>query len=175
MPTFLEEFEAEIGIPSDQWSLEQWRQVALGGCKAADSLETEVREGEVLIRQALTLLEDEQAKTKKLKQMLDDAALMIQAKRGGRPRKPQALARLLARKPGRPKKVLVPEQGFTVADDAAELYRRVERIKNERNIKKDTDALRVFHEQVRPVREREKLVAADTKLLSKHRKKVAKS
>lgn len=177
MPTFLEEFEADIGIPSDQWSLEQWRQVALGGCKAADLLDAEVRRGDALIQQALSLLENEQAKNFRLIKMLDDAVVRILSKRGGRPRKQNVLARLLTqkRKPGRPQKVLLPDLGFTVADDSAELYRRVELIKNEMNIKKDTDALRIFYESVRPVREREKLVAADAKLLSKHRKKIAKS
>lgn len=175
MPTFFEEFEEGIGIPSDQWSLEQWKQAALGGCKAADLLEAELQRSETLVQQALCLLENEQAKANKLKQLLDDAVRMTQPKRTGRPRKPLTLARLAARKPGRPQKLLVPEQCFTVADDSAELYRRIERIKNERNIKKDTDALQVFHEQVRSVREREKLIAADAKLLSKHRKKIAKS
>jgi len=177
MPTFLEEFEADIGIPSDQWSLEQWRQVALGGCKAADLLDAEVRRGDALIQQALSLLENERTKNLRLKEMLDDAALMTLSRRGGRPRKPQTLARLLTqkRKPGRPEKVLVPELGFTVTDDAAELHRRVEQIKSELNIKKDTDALRLFHAQTGLLRDTEKRVAADAKLLSKHRKKIAKS
>lgn len=177
MPTFLEEFEAEFGLPSDRWCVEQWKHVALSGCKAADLLEAEVRQGDALIQQALSMLENEQAKNLRLKEMLDDAAVMTLSRRGGRPRKPQTLARLLTqkRKPGRPEKVLVPELGFTVTDDAAELHRRVEQIKSELNIKKDTDALQVFHKSVKSALERERLVGADAKLLSRHRKRIAKS
>lgn len=178
MPTFLEEFQAEFGVSCDQWTLEQWKQAALDGCKAADLLEEEALQREGVIQKTLDLLIAEQVKSNKLRKMLDEAVVRLQGRPRGRPRKGNALARLLVKKlvkkrpPGRPHKVLDQESGFTLADDSAELYRRVERIKSERKISKDTEALRIFHQSVKSKRERDRLVSADAKLLSKHRKKI---
>lgn len=174
MPTFLEEFQAEFGVSCDQWTLEQWKQAALDGCKAADLLEEEALQREGVIQKTLDLLIAEQVKSNKLRKMLDEAVARLQGRPRGRPRKGNALARLLVKKrpPGRPHKVLDQESGFTLADDSAELYRRVERIKSERKISKDTEALRIFHQSVKSKRERDRLVSADAKLLSKHRKKI---
>lgn len=174
MPTFLEEFQAEFGVSCDQWNLEQWKQAALDGCKAADLLEEEALQREVVIQKTLDLLRAEQAKSNKLREMLDEVIARLQGRPRGRPRKGSALARLLVRKrpSGRPHKMLDHESGFTLADGTAELYRRIVRIKSEHNISKDTDALRIFYRSVKPVRERERLVSADAKLLSKHRKKI---
>lgn len=177
MPTFLEEFQAEFGVSCDQWTLEQWKQAALDGCKAADLLEEEALQREGVIQKTLDLLIAEQVKSNKLRKMLDEAVVRLQGRPRSRPRKGNALARLLVKKrpPGRPHKVLDQESGFTLADDSAELYRRVERIKSERKISKDTEALRIFHQSVKSKRERDRLVSADAKLLSKHRKKIEKS
>lgn len=177
MPTFLEEFQAEFGVSCDQWTLEQWKQAALDGCKAADLLEEEALQREGVIQKTLDLLIAEQVKSNKLRKMLDEAVVRLQGRPRSRPRKGNALARLLVKKrpPGRPHKVLDHESGFTLADGTAELYRRVERIKSEHKISKDTEALRIFHQSVKSKRERDRLVSADAKLLSKHRKKIEKS
>lgn len=178
MKSFLQEFEAEFGVLSHQWSLEQWKKAAIGGCKAADLLEAEAKEQKIIIQKTLSQLDAEHAKSERLRHLLESAVTRILAKRGGRPRKPKYLASLLSvrkRPPGRPKKIIDPQTGFTREDDAAELYRWVEHIKSEHKISKDTDALRLLWKCVRlPLRQHEKHVAADAKLLSWYRKKFAK-
>jgi hypothetical protein len=165
----LKELEQDFGKPRKEWSLEEWKQAAIGNSTLRAS-------ADVLIQ----LLEEQVAIFKEYTQHLETRIAQLEKRRIGAPRKPKkpisALALLCKRKRGRPTKKYTFEGGlisYTNLDYARDLRHVVDGIKARRNIKTDTEALAIIYKTV-PLRKRTPLIEYDAKLLSKHRKLIAK-
>ena len=165
MSDILKELEQDFGKPRKEWSLEEWKQAAIGNSTLRAS-------ADVLIQ----LLEEQVAIFKEYTQHLETRIAQLEKRRVGAPRKPRIPRCALTRKRGRPKKDNA-EKGsiwaYTNVDYARDLRHVVDGIKARRNIKTDTEALAIIYKTV-PLRKRTPLIEYDAKLLSKHRKLIAK-
>ena len=171
MSDILKELEQDFGKPRKEWSLEEWKQAAIGNSTLRAS-------ADVIIQ----LLEEQVAIFKEYTQHLETRIAQLEKRRIGAPRKPKkpisALALLCKRKRGRPKKENAYEYeeklvSYTNVDYARSLRHVVDGIKARRDIKTDTEALDILYKTV-PLRKRTRLIEYNAKLLSKHRKLIAK-
>ena len=117
---------------------------------------------------------------KEYTQHLETRIAQLEKRRIGAPRKPKkpisALALLCKRKRGRPKKENAEEGSiwaYTNVDLARDLQHRVDLIKTEQGIKTDKAALTILYKKL-PLQKRTRLIEYDAKLLSRHRKLIAK-
>ena len=165
MSDILKELEQDFGKPRKEWSLEEWKQAAIGNSTLRAS-------ADVIIQ----LLEEQVAIFKEYTQHLETRIAQLEKRRIGAPRKPRIPRCALARKRGRPKNDNA-EKGsiwaYTNEDLARDLRHRVDLIKTEHWIKTDKAALTFLYKKL-PLRTRTRLIEYDAKLLSKHRKSIAK-
>ncbi|MDO8415058.1 MAG: hypothetical protein Q7S87_02475 [Agitococcus sp.] len=164
----LAELEQDFGKPRKEWSLEQWKQAAVGNSILLDAA-----------NELINVLKDEVAVYKTDIALSNRYIRQLENRRIGAPRKPKlplgALALYNKRKRGRPKKENADESAlisYTNVDYARDLRHVVDSIKAKLNIKTDTDALAFLYRTV-PLRKRTRAISYDAKLLSKHRKSIA--
>lgn len=169
MSDILKELEQDFGKPRKEWSLEEWKQAAIGNSTLRAS-------ADVIIQ----LLEEQVAIFKEYTQHLETRIAQLEKRRVGAPRKPKKTLGVLAlyskRKRGRPKKENAEEGSiwaYTNVDLARDLRHRVDLIKTEQGIKTDKAALTILYKKL-PLQKRTRLIEYDAKLLSKHRKLIAK-
>jgi len=164
----LAELEQDFGKPRKEWSLEEWKQAAIGNSMLLDT-------ANVIIH----LLEEQVAIFKEYTPMLERDITQLESRRVGRPKMPLCALALYGkrnkRKRGRPKKEYTDEDGFTWSqeDIARDHCRRIDLIKAEQGIKTDKDAV-AFRYRKQPLRIRTYAISYVSKLLSKHRKLIAK-
>jgi len=169
----LKELEQDFGKPRKEWSLEEWKQAAIGNSVLLDTA-----------NELTNTLEELLATYREYTSRLETELTRLENRQVGRPSKPKkmqfsALAlydKQLKRKRGRPTKKYTFEGGlisYTNLDYARDLRHVVDGIKARRNIKTDTEALAIIYKTV-PLRKRTPLIEYDAKLLSKHRKLIAK-
>ena len=169
MSDILKELEQDFGKPRKEWSLEEWKQAAIGNSTLRAS-------ADVIIQ----LLEEQVAIFKEYTQHLETRIAQLENRRIGRPRELKktlgALALYSKRKRGRPKKENAEEGSiwaYTNVDLARDLQHRVDLIKTEQGIKTDKAALTILYKKL-PLQKRTRLIEYNAKLLSKHRKLIAK-
>ena len=165
MSDILKELEQDFGKPRKEWSLEEWKQAAIGNSTLRAS-------ADVIIQ----LLEEQVAIFKEYTQHLETRIAQLEKRRIGAPRKPRIPRCALARKRGRPKNNYADKGSiwaYTNEDLARDLRHRVDLIKTEHWIKTDKAALTFLYKKL-PLRTRTRLIEYDAKLLSKHRKSIAK-
>jgi len=166
----LAELEQDFGKPCKEWSLEEWKQAAIGNSMLLDT----TNELTNTLQELLALYE-------KKTQHLETRITQLENRRVGRPVKPKkmsfsVLALYSKRKRGRPKKENAEEGSiwaYTNVDLARDLRHRVDLIKTEQGIKTDKAALTILYKKL-PLQKRTRLIEYDAKLLSKHRKLIAK-
>ena len=169
MSDILKELEQDFGKPRKEWSLEEWKQAAIGNSTLRAS-------ADVIIQ----LLEEQVAIFKEYTQHLETRIAQLENRRIGRPRELKktlgALALYNKSKRGRPKNNYADKGSiwaYTNEDLARDLRHRVDLIKTEHWIKTDKAALTFLYKKL-PLRTRTRLIEYDAKLLSKHRKSIAK-
>ena len=166
----LAELEQDFGKPCKEWSLEEWKQAAVGNSLLLDTS-----------NELINALQEILALNKENTQHLETRIAQLENRRIGRPVKPKkmsfsVLALYSKRKRGRPKKENAEEGSiwaYTNVDLARDLQHRVDLIKTEQGIKKDKAALTILYKKL-PLRTRTRLIEYDAKLLSRHRKLIAK-
>jgi len=161
----LKELEQDFGKPRKEWSLEEWKQAAIGNSVLLDTA-----------NELTNTLEELLATYREYTSRLEMELTRFEKRRVGAPRKPRIPRCALARKRGRPKNDNA-EKGsiwaYTNVDYARDLRHVVDGIKARRNIKTDSGALAILYKTV-PLQKRTHLIEYAAKLLSKHRKLIAK-
>ena len=166
----LAELEQDFGKPCKEWSLEEWKQAAVGNSLLLDTS-----------NELINALQEILALNKENTQHLETRIAQLENRRIGRPVKPKkmsfsVLALYSKRKRGRPKKENAEEGSiwaYTNVDLARDLQHRVDLIKTEQGIKTDKAALTILYKKL-PLQKRTRLIEYDAKLLSRHRKLIAK-
>ena len=165
----LAELEQDFGKPRKEWSLEEWKQAAVGNSLLLDTS-----------NELINALQEILALNKENTQHLETRIAQLENRRIGRPRELKktlgALALYNKSKRGRPKNNYADKGSiwaYTNEDLARDLRHRVDLIKTEHWIKTDKAALTFLYKKL-PLRTRTRLIEYDAKLLSKHRKLIAK-